>query len=166
VKNKKWKFVPGCPRRFPKAGAAADLGKNGHAAATEIWIQTGDESYPISLIHVLDRLQGLRNLASKGAAQDLAGSYGGTHDGQRYAADLGYARSRPECSPRRRSTQDSNYKERRSRSANNSAEQGCDLNVQASGQMFRQRMCHPRVRLCDRWSADVGESPAYVRSPR
>jgi phosphate transport system substrate-binding protein len=97
VQNKDGKFVRASPESVSKAGAGADFGKKDSLLAAEIWNRSGGEAYPIASFTYLIVYKDLKNLPNKAAAQNLADFlWWATHDGQRYAAELGYAPLAPE----------------------------------------------------------------------
>ncbi|HEX4412478.1 MAG TPA: phosphate ABC transporter substrate-binding protein PstS [Lacipirellulaceae bacterium] len=97
LKNKAGKFVKASPDTVSKAGAAAEFKKGESLLACDIWNQAGDEAYPIASFTYLIVYKDLKNLPDKNAAQDLADFlWWTTHEGQRYATDLGYAPLAPE----------------------------------------------------------------------
>jgi len=97
IKNKAGKFVKASPASVSKAGAGAEFKKGDALLAADIWNQAGDEAYPIASFTYLIVHKDLNNLSNKGAAQDLADFlWWSTHEGQRYATDLGYAPLAPE----------------------------------------------------------------------
>ncbi len=101
VQNKDGKFVRASPQSVSKAGADADFGKTENLLAAEIWNQSGPEAYPIASFTYLIVRKDLKNLSSHEAAQNLADFlWWATHDGQRFAAELGYAPSRRRCKAR------------------------------------------------------------------
>lgn len=97
MKNKAGKFVKASPESVSKAGAGADFGKSGQILAADIWNQSGDDAYPIASFTYLIVYQDLNNLSGKAAAQDLVDFlWWATHDGQKFAPELGYAPLAPE----------------------------------------------------------------------
>jgi phosphate transport system substrate-binding protein len=97
VKNKDGMFVKATAATVSKAGAAADFGKRRQILAANIWNQSGAEAYPIASFTYLIVYKDLRNLADKEAAQQLVDFlWWSTHEGQRYAVELGYAPLAPE----------------------------------------------------------------------
>ena len=97
IKNKAGKFVKASPQTVSKAGANAEFKKGESLLAADIWNQPGDEAYPIASFTYLIVYKDLKNLPDKDAAQALANFlWWSTHEGQRYATDLGYAPLAPE----------------------------------------------------------------------
>ncbi len=97
VKNKNGKFVEATAESVSKAGIGADFGNSGQILAADIWNQPGEEAYPIASFTYLIVYKDLKNLANKEAAQDLLSFlWWATHDGQKFAAELGYAPLAPE----------------------------------------------------------------------
>ncbi|MFO0789420.1 MAG: phosphate ABC transporter substrate-binding protein PstS [Pirellulales bacterium] len=97
VENKAGKFVRATPAAISKAGASADFPKSGTLLAADIWNQPGEKAYPIASFTYVIVYKDMRNLPSEKAAQDLAGFlWWATHEGQRYAPELGYAPLAPE----------------------------------------------------------------------
>ncbi len=92
VQNKEGKFVKASPESVSAAGAGAVSSLRGHVLAADIWNQPGEAAYPIASFTYLVVYQDLKNLPDRAAAQELVNFlWWTTHDGQRYAAELGYA---------------------------------------------------------------------------
>jgi phosphate transport system substrate-binding protein len=101
VQNKDGKFVRATPETVSRAGAGADFSHEGTQLAAEIWNRSGEETYPIASFTYLVVYKDLKNLPNKKSAQDLAAFlWWATHEGQRFAADLGYAPLAPEVQGR------------------------------------------------------------------
>jgi phosphate transport system substrate-binding protein len=97
VKNKAGKYVKASPESVSKAGAGADFGKHGTLLAANIWNQPSEESYPISSFTYLIVYKDSSNLPNKAAAEELVKFlWWATHEGQKFAAELGYAPLAPE----------------------------------------------------------------------
>ena len=97
VKNKDGKFVKASPESVSKAGAGAVSGMKGQILAADIWNQPGAETYPIASFTYLIVYKDLKNLPDKQSAQELVSFlWWATHDGQEFAAELGYAPLAPE----------------------------------------------------------------------
>jgi phosphate transport system substrate-binding protein len=97
VQNKDGKFVRASPQSVSKAGAGADFGKSENLLAAEIWNRSGAEAYPIASFTYLIVRKDLKNVSNHEGAQNLADFlWWATHDGQRFAAELGYAPLAPE----------------------------------------------------------------------
>lgn len=97
VQNKDGKFVKASPESVSAAGTGPASKMQGHVLAANIWNQPGEKAYPISSFTYLIIYRDLRNLRDREAAQDLVSFlWWSTHDGQRYATELGYAPLAPE----------------------------------------------------------------------
>jgi phosphate transport system substrate-binding protein len=97
VKNKDGEFVKASPESVSQAGAGATAGMSGPILAADIWNQPGKEAYPIASFTYLIVYKDLKNIDNKETAQELVNFlWWATHDGQRYAAELGYAPLAPE----------------------------------------------------------------------
>ena len=97
VQNKDGKFVKATAATVSKAGAARTLVSTARFWRPIFGIRPGVEAYPIASFTYLIVYKDLRNLANKEAAQQLVDFlWWATHDGQRYAAELGYAPLAPE----------------------------------------------------------------------
>ncbi len=92
VRNKNGRFSRATAESVSQAGARANFGAGSTLLTAEIWNQPGDEAYPIASFTYLIAYKDLRNLPDAEAAQQLAEFlWWATHDGQRYATELGYA---------------------------------------------------------------------------
>jgi phosphate transport system substrate-binding protein len=97
MKNKAGKFVKASPDTVSKAGSGTDFGKNAQILAANIWNQAGEGAYPIASFTYLIAYKDLNNLPDKSSAQAFVEFlWWATHDGQRFAAELGYAPLAPE----------------------------------------------------------------------
>jgi phosphate transport system substrate-binding protein len=97
MKNKNGKFIKASPETVSKAGSRANFGTNNQILAANIWDQAGEDAYPIASFTYLIVYQDLHNLPNKQAAQAfLDFLWWATHDGQRFATELGYAPLAPE----------------------------------------------------------------------
>ncbi len=92
VQNKDGKFVKASPDSVSAAGVGLASKMQGNMLAADIWNQPGEKVYPIASFTYLIVYKDLRNLRDRDAAQDLVSFlWWATHEGQRYAAELGYA---------------------------------------------------------------------------
>ena len=92
VQNKDGKFVKASPDSVSAAGVGLASKMQGNMLAADIWNQPGEKAYPIASFTYLIVYKDLRNLRNRDAAQDLVSFlWWATHEGQRYAAELGYA---------------------------------------------------------------------------
>jgi phosphate transport system substrate-binding protein len=92
VKNKDGKFVKASAASISAAGAGAAEKMSGTVITADIWNQAGADAYPISSFTYLIVYKDLNNLPSKEAAQALADYLvWATHDGQKFASEMGYA---------------------------------------------------------------------------
>jgi phosphate transport system substrate-binding protein len=97
VKNNAGKFVRASPESVSAAGVGPSATMKGNVLAAEIWNQPGDKAYPIASFTYLIVYRDLQNLPDKASAEALADFlWWMTHDGQRSAAELGYAPLAPE----------------------------------------------------------------------
>jgi phosphate transport system substrate-binding protein len=97
VQNRDGKFVKASPLSVSAAGAGPAAKMQGQVLAADIWDQPGEKAYPIASFTYLIVYKDLRNLSDKESAQDLVSFlWWVTHDGQKHAAELGYAPLAPE----------------------------------------------------------------------
>ena len=97
MQNKDGKFVKASPESVSAAGAGPAAKMQGQVLAADIWDQPGEKAYPIASFTYLIVYKDLRNLSDKKSAQDLVSFlWWVTHDGQKHAAELGYAPLAPE----------------------------------------------------------------------
>jgi phosphate transport system substrate-binding protein len=92
VQNKDGKFVKASPETVSAAGAGPAASMQGHVLASDIWNQPGEKAYPIASFTYLIIYKDLKNLPDQKSAQALVNFlWWATHEGQKYAAELGYA---------------------------------------------------------------------------
>lgn len=92
MRNRSGRFIRATATSVSEAGARVDFGSNNTLLAAELWDQPGDDAYPIASFTYLILHKDLHNLPDVEAAQNLANFlWWVTHDGQRYATELGYA---------------------------------------------------------------------------
>jgi phosphate transport system substrate-binding protein len=92
VQNAAGKFVKASPESVSAAGAEPASKMHGHVLAADIWNQPGENAYPIASFTYLIVYKDLQNLTDRQSAQELLNFlWWATHDGQKYAAELGYA---------------------------------------------------------------------------
>jgi len=92
VQNGEGEFVAASPESVSKAGAGSAANLQGQRLVADIWNQPGKGAYPISSFTYLVVYKDLNNLPDQVSAQNLIDFiWWATHDGQRYAAELGYA---------------------------------------------------------------------------
>jgi phosphate transport system substrate-binding protein len=92
VKNKDGKFVKASAASISAAGAGAAEKMSGSVVTADIWNQPGADSYPISSFTYLIVYKDLNNVASMEHAKALADFLSwATHDGQKFAGEMGYA---------------------------------------------------------------------------
>lgn len=97
VQNKDGKFVKASPETVSAAGAEPAKQMQSQILAADIWNQPGEEAYPIASFSYLIVYKDLKNLPDKASAQTLVDFlWWTTHDGQKLAAELGYAHLAPE----------------------------------------------------------------------
>jgi phosphate transport system substrate-binding protein len=97
MQNKDGKFVKASPDSISAAGAGPAAKMQGHVLAADIWDQPGEKAYPIASFTYLIVYKDLKNLSDRDSAQNLVNFlWWVTHDGQKYAAELGYAPLAPE----------------------------------------------------------------------
>ena len=97
VKNKDGKFVKASPESVSTAAAGRLRACKGQILAADIWNQPGEKAYPIASFTYLIVYKDLNNLSDQAGAQELVSFlWWATHDGQKYAAELGYAPLAPE----------------------------------------------------------------------
>lgn len=98
VQNKdKSGFVKASPETVSMAGAGAVSEMKGGILAASIWNQTGEKAYPIASFTYIIVYKDLNNLPDKKTAQALVDFlWWATHDGQKYAPELDYAKLAPE----------------------------------------------------------------------
>jgi phosphate transport system substrate-binding protein len=97
VQNKDGEFVKASPESVSKAGAGAISAMQGYVLAADIWNQPGKDAYPIASFTYLVVYKDLKNLPNRAAAKELADFlWWATHEGQRYASELGYAPLAPD----------------------------------------------------------------------
>ncbi len=92
VQNNDGKFVKASPETVSAAGVGPAASMQGHVLAADIWNQPGEKAYPIASFTYLIVYKDLKNLPDQKSAQALVSFlWWATHDGQKYAAELGYA---------------------------------------------------------------------------
>jgi phosphate transport system substrate-binding protein len=92
MQNRDGHFVAASAKSVSHAGEAAEFSNDGSQLAADIWDQKGDDVYPIASFTYLIVYKDLKNLPSKAAAQDFVEFvWWAMHDGQKLAAELGYA---------------------------------------------------------------------------
>jgi phosphate transport system substrate-binding protein len=97
MENKAGKFVKASPESVSAAGAEPAAKMQGQILAADIWDQPGEKAYPIASFTYLIVYKDLQNLADRDSAQELVSFlWWAVHDGQKYAAELGYAPLAPE----------------------------------------------------------------------
>jgi phosphate transport system substrate-binding protein len=97
VQNKDGKFVKASAESVSVAGAGPAAKMQGQILAANIWDQPGEKAYPIASFTYLIVYKDLNNLSTKESAQNLLSFlWWATHDGQKYATELGYAPIAPE----------------------------------------------------------------------
>ena len=97
MQNKGGKFVKASPESVSVAGAGPAAKMEGQVLAADIWDQPGEQAYPIASFTYLIVYKDLKNLSDKKSAQALVSFlWWATHDGQKHAAELGYAPLAPE----------------------------------------------------------------------
>lgn len=97
VQNKDGKFVKASPESVSAAGASPAAKMHGQILAADIWNQPGEKAYPIASFTYLIVYKDLNNLPDRQSAEALVNFlWWTTHDGQRSAAELGYAPLAPE----------------------------------------------------------------------
>jgi phosphate transport system substrate-binding protein len=97
VQNKDGHFVKASSDSVSAAGAGPASQMNGQVLAADIWNQPGEKAYPIASFTYLIVYKDLRNLPNRKSAQELVSFlWWLVHDGQIYAAELGYAPLAPE----------------------------------------------------------------------
>ncbi len=97
VQNKDGKFVKASTESISASGAGPAAKMQGNVLAADIWDQPGEKAYPIASFTYLIVYKDLKNLSDRESAQDLVSFlWWATHEGQRYAAELGYAPLAPE----------------------------------------------------------------------
>jgi phosphate transport system substrate-binding protein len=97
MQNRDGRFVKASPESVSAAGAGPAAKMQGQVLAADIWDQPGEKAYPIASFTYLVVYKDLKNLSDKGSAQELVSFlWWVTHDGQKYAAELGYAPLAPE----------------------------------------------------------------------
>jgi phosphate transport system substrate-binding protein len=92
VQNKDGKFVKASAENVSAAGAEPAKNMQGQILAADIWNQPGEKAYPIASFTYLIVYKDLKNLPDKASAQGLVDFlWWATHDGQKHAAEIGYA---------------------------------------------------------------------------
>jgi phosphate transport system substrate-binding protein len=92
IQNKAGKFIKATPESVSLAGAGAVAQMNGHMLPADIWNQEGEQTYPVASFTYLIVYKDLNNLPNKESAQALVNFlWWATHDGQKFAPELGYA---------------------------------------------------------------------------
>jgi phosphate transport system substrate-binding protein len=92
VKNQAAQFIKASAETISAAGEGVVEKLNGNLLAADLWNQPGDKAYPVAAFTYFIIYKDLNNVQSQGQAQALVDFlWWASHDGQRFAAEMGYA---------------------------------------------------------------------------